>query len=120
MKYLIRDIAVGQLVVLRVRAVMIVFVRFPFLLLLKFGLQLGDLLLHLGVIGHHAFLDVQHRGSKLLDFLGAGLADALDAHSLQPVLAKSILVTIEAVVRFFDLGVLICHRFKAGAFDKFT
>ena len=90
----------------------------PFKLTVQLGGQLVDPLFAVGHILLVLPLALQQQAVQSVDLGGPGLAELPRPAVLDESLTKGVLVTVEVVIGFFDLGVLFGGRLEAGAVDK--
>ena len=107
---------VGVVVLAHVRAGTIA--GLPFKLTVQLGGQLVDSIFTVGHILLVLPLALQQQAVQPVDLGGSGLAELPRPAVLDESLTKGVLVTVEVVIGFFDLGVLFGGRLEAGAVDK--
>ena len=90
----------------------------PFKLTVQLGGQLVDPLFTVGHILLVLPLALQQQAVQSVDLGGSGLAELPRPAVLDESLTKGVLVTVEVVIGFFDLGVLFGGRRVAGAGDN--
>ena len=90
----------------------------PFQLLVQLGLKVSDpLFVHLAV-PLAGPVHLQDFAVQPVDFGGPGLVDLLFSIGLDESSAEGVLVAVEVIVGFLDLGVLEGKGLEPGAFDK--
>lgn len=93
---------------------------FPLQFAVKPGLEVSQPALVLFSVLLGRLVQLQDAAVQAVDLGGAGLIDLLLAVGLDEGPAEGVLVAVEVVVGFFNLGVLLGHGLEAGTLDKLT